>query len=144
MARQHRRTRRAAPTGLALLVAACVLGLAGAAQARTEQLRWQHGNPASVAGFTVHLGSSSRSYTQQINAGKPTLQNGAYVFNVIVSDAKDIYVAITATGTNGQVSAPSNERFRPGVQAPPPTNPPPTNPPPAALGTPGKPFVTSP
>lgn len=127
--------RRRWKCGGAMLAAACILGLAASAQARTEQVRWQHPNPSEVASFTVHVGASSGTYTQQINAGIPVVQNGAYVFNLSVADTADIYIAISARGTNGLRSPLSNERFRAGNQTPPPATP---------LGTPGKPLVISP
>lgn len=121
--------------GLAVFAIACVLGAAAGAQARTEQLRWQHGNPAAVAGFTVHVGTASRVYSQQIDAGTPAVQNGAFVFNLNVLDGADVYIAISARGTNGLTSSLSNERFRAAPQTPPPPTP---------LGAPGKPLVVSP
>ncbi|MBW2241174.1 MAG: hypothetical protein JRH01_04245 [Deltaproteobacteria bacterium] len=121
--------------GLAIFAISCVIGAAAGAQARTEQLRWQHGNPAVVAGFTVHLGTKSGVYSQQIDAGTPVIQNGAYVFNLNVLDGASLYFAISARGTNGLTSPLSNERFRAAPQAPPPSTP---------LGTPGKPLVVSP
>ena len=109
--------------------------LAGAAQARTELLRWQHPNPSEVAGFTVHVGTSTGRYGQQVDAGLPVPQNGIYTFNLTVADTQDAYVAISARGTNGLSSPPSNERFRPAPASPPP---------PAALGAPGRPIVVTP
>ncbi|MCP3986173.1 MAG: hypothetical protein GY723_17470 [bacterium] len=126
--------RCAARTGLAIFAAACILGTAMGAQARTEQLRWSHGNPTEIAGFNVHVGISSGAYSVRVDAGKPTIRNGAYVFNLDVLDGADVYIAISARGKNGLTSALSNERLRPAPEA---------QPQPATLGTPGQPVVVS-
>ena len=123
--------------GLAVFAIACVLGAAADARARTEQLRWKHGNPAAVAGFNVHVGTASRVYNKPIDAGTPAVQNGAFVFNLNVLDGANVYIAISARGKNGLTSSLSNERFRAAPQTPPPPNPTP-------LGAPGKPLVVSP
>jgi hypothetical protein len=124
--------RRITPT---LLILAGALLLASGAQARTEVLRWQHANPSEVAHFTVHVGSSSGSYSQNLNVGVPAQQGGAFVYDLTVADSADAYVAISAKGTNGLTSSLSNERLRAAPATPPP---------PAPLGTPGKPMVVSP
>lgn len=85
-----------------------------------------------MSAFTVHVGKSSGSYTQTIPVGKPAASGGVYSTTITVPNGDDAYVAISATGTNGLVSALSNERFRPAST---------TTPPPAALGVPGKPAV---
>lgn len=120
-----------------LLILAGALLLAGAAQARTELLRWQHANPAEVARFTVHVGSSSGNYSQTLDVGVPPLQSGAFVYSLTVADTADVYVAISARGTNGLTSSLSNEQLRAAPSIPPP-------PAPAPLGTPGRPIVISP
>ena len=122
-------------TLLGALALAAGLLCASSAQARTELLRWQHPAPAGVAGFTVLVGSAPGQYSQQIDVGKPTPQAGVYTYSLSVPDSADVYVAIQARGTNGLVSAPSNEQLRAAPTVPPP---------PPALGVPGKPVVTSP
>ena len=119
----------------ALLALVATVLLASAAQARTEILRWQHGNPGEVARFTVHVGTSSGVYTQTIDVGKPSPQNGVYTASVTVGDTADVFVAVSARGTNGLTSAPSNERFRAAPSGPPPTTP---------LGQPGRPTLVAP
>lgn len=111
--------------------------VAGPALARSESLSWQHPNGSQVSAFTVHVGKTSGSYTQTIPVGKPAASGGVYNATITVANGDDAYVAISATGTNGLVSALSNERFRPASTTPPP---PPTNPP-ASLGAPGMPAV---
>jgi len=119
----------------ALLLVGVTVLLAGPAWARNEVLRWQHPNAGQVASFNVHVGQSSGSYTQTIPVGKPSPSGGVYTATITVANGDDAYVAISATGTNGLVSAVSNERFRPASTTPPPP------PPPTPLGTPGKPAV---
>ncbi len=108
--------------------AACAAGLlvllAGEAQARNEQLRWQHPNPSTVAGFRVKVGSSSGSYQTTIDVGLPAPSGGVYSYNLTVPDANSVYVVVTAYGPTGLESTPSNEQLRRGL-----------------LGAPGKPTL---
>lgn len=117
-----------ASRGRQLLRAACaaiaLLLPAGAAQARSELLRWQHPNPSTVAGFKVHVGSSSGSYQTVIDVGLPTPVNGVYSFALQVPDPDGVYVAVSAYGPTGLEGPRSNEKFREGL-----------------LGAPGKPQI---
>jgi hypothetical protein len=111
-----------------------VLLVASEASARSEQLRWTHGNPTTVSGFKVFWRLSSSSTQTEVAAGLPTVQNGAYTFNVTVPDAGDVYFSVRAYNTGGDSPA-SNEICRgPGVACG--TTPPPPPPPPPPTGSP--------
>lgn len=98
--------------GLALVACGVLTLWAGGAQARTERLRWQHPNPGEVASFVVHVGTSAGRPTQQISVGKPTASGGVYQYDLQVADGQNVYVSVSARGTNGLMSARSNERRR--------------------------------
>ncbi len=98
--------------GLALAASGVLTLLAGGAHARTETLRWQHPNPGQVASFVVHVGTSAGRPTQQIAVGKPTPSGGVYRYDLQVPDGQSVYVSVSARGTNGLMSARSNERRR--------------------------------
>lgn len=108
----------------ALLLAALVLGLAGAASARTELLRWQHPDPSAVAGFKVYVGNATGVYQTTLDVGKPTASGGVYSYSLQVPDSNTVYVAVSAYGPTGLEGAKSNEQQRLGL-----------------LGTPGQPQV---
>lgn len=121
---------------------ACVFAFALEASARTETLRWRHGDPSTISGFRVHWrvsGGGSPSRTE--DAGLPTRDaQGVYSYSVVVDDAADVFISLTAYNPQSISSFPSNEICRGASGActttsPPPTNPPPTNPPPGS-GTP--------
>jgi hypothetical protein len=103
------------------------------ASARTEALRWTHNDPANVAGFVVHYGTSSANYTTVIDV--PPLQpdaHGIFNFDIDVPDDATIYVAVTAYDGAGLETGYSNERTRsPGSSEPDP------------VGKPGTPYVVS-
>ena len=110
----------------------CALGLAGAALlallaspalARTEDLRWQHPDASTVAGFKVYVGASPGSYNQTFDVGLP-LSGSVYTHALSVANGAAVYIAVTAYDASGLESAYSNEAFR---QAP--------------LGQPGQPVV---
>lgn len=102
--------RRVLTIGLGVATA---LLLAVGAAARTEQVRWTHPNPAEVQTFQVHVGSSSRAYTQTIDVGKPTRSGaGVYTYDLVVPDTAVVYLAVTATGPTQLRSAFSNEQVR--------------------------------
>jgi hypothetical protein len=116
-----RATRRLLGWALGTIALALV---ASPAFARSEVLRWSHPDPTSVVRFTIHVGTASRSYTQTIDAGKPTPVNGVFSFTITVNDPDNVYVAVSATDANGLTSALSNEQLRMGI-----------------LGTPGAPQI---
>lgn len=92
---------------------------AGAAQARVEQLVWDHPSPGEVAGFRVHRGSSSGSYDTVIDVGLPSQGgDGGFSYALTVPDDATVYVAISAYAADGRVSPPSNERVRSGPTIP--------------------------
>ncbi len=108
---------------LALATAFLLMLSAGPAQARTENLRWLHPDPSSIAGFRVHVGAASGIYLQTIDVGLP-LSGSEYAHSLTISDGASVYVAVTAYDASGLESVLSNESFRP-----------------ALLGAPGRPVV---
>ncbi len=96
-----------------ILVAAGLLALSSSpAFARTENVRWQHPAPNSVAGFKVHVGPSSGNYSQTIDVGLP-VSGSVFAHALNVSNNAAVYIAITAYDSTGRESAFSNEGFRP-------------------------------
>jgi hypothetical protein len=108
----------------AVACSALLLGLASAASARTEQLRWQHPNPSAVAGFKVYVGNAPGVYQTTLDVGMPTASGGVFSYSLQVPDPNTVYVAVSAYGPTGLEGAKSNERQRLGQ-----------------LGTPGKPMI---
>jgi hypothetical protein len=89
---------------------------AGPAQARTERLEWEHPDPDQVAGYQVHYGTVSGSYSTVVDVGKPAAGPDNVVavdfdFAAVPDDAV-IYVAVSAYGPDGETSPLSNERER--------------------------------
>ena len=107
----------------ALAIAALLALAVSPALARTENLRWEHPDPSSVAGFRVHVGTTQGSYSQTIDVGLPA-SGSQFVHALTVADSASVYVAVTAYDAAGLESAYSNEGFR----AP-------------LLGAPGQPMV---
>lgn len=91
------------------------VAMAQVAQARVETLRWEHGDPAQVAGFKLHLGPASRSYDEVLDIGRPTqAADGTFSYGLSLADDASVYVAVSAYDAGGAASALSNEQFRPG------------------------------
>lgn len=90
------------------------LAVGAAAQTRTETLRWTHPTPSEVEGFHVHYGTSPRVYTEQVDVGLPPTDAGSYVYDLVVPEADDVYVAVSAYDAGGRSSLLSNEKMRPG------------------------------
>jgi hypothetical protein len=108
----------------ALTLSVLVLAFASAASARTELLRWQHPDPASVAGFKVYVGNAPGVYQTTLDVGMPTASGGVYSYSLQVPDSSTVYVTVSAYGSTGLESPKSNEQQRLGM-----------------LGTPGTPQV---
>jgi hypothetical protein len=113
-----KRSLRAAALG------ALLFAIAGAASARTEQLRWQHPSSSTVAGFKVYVGNARGVYQTTLDVGMPTASGGVFSYSLQVPDANTIYVTVSAYGSTGLEGAKSNEQQRLGQ-----------------LGTPGKPQI---
>jgi hypothetical protein len=105
-------------------VAVGVLLLAAAASARTEQLRWQHPDPSTVAGFKVYVGNAPGVYQTTLDVGMPTASSGVFSYSLQIPDADTVYVTVSAYGPTGLEGPKSNEQERLGL-----------------LGTPGKPQI---
>src|SRR5262245_24941289 len=91
-----------------------VFAFALEASARTETLRWRHGDPTAVSGFRVHWrvsGSSAAARTEDV--GKPTRDaQGNYTASVVVDDGADVFISLTAYNPANVSSFPSNEICR--------------------------------
>ncbi|MGH0037018.1 MAG: hypothetical protein ACQGVK_18490 [Myxococcota bacterium] len=114
--------------GLAVAIAL----LPGTALGAEHTIRWVHPTPGSVAGFVIHVGTESRSYSETILVGdlSPN-KNGIYKWPIDVPRSGRVFVAVSAVGKSGLWSALSNERqFGDGA--------------PAELAAPGAPFVIGP
>jgi hypothetical protein len=123
---------------LARLVLAlfCALAIGSEASARTETLRWRHGDPSTITGFRVHWRTTSQATSRTEDVGLPSRDgSGIYTYSVVVDDSADVYLSMTAYNAESVSSFSSNEICRgPGrpcnTTTPPPTDPPPTDPPP--------------
>ena len=126
----------------ALLVTGFVLGVASAAQARTETLRFSYRAPPEVSGFRVYIGSASRIYTRSIDIGLPAVDgDGNLSYDLQVADDETVYIAISAYNAAGEGPL-SNERMRaPGSS---PANQPASSADEDVPERPGKPMVISP
>jgi hypothetical protein len=123
------------------LALCCVLAFGSEASARTETLRWRHGDPSTVTGFRVHWRTTSGTTARTENVGLPSRDaQGIYSYSVVVDDAADVYLSMTAYNAQNVSSFASNEICRGPNRAcsttPPPTEPPPTEPPPTGGTTP--------
>ncbi len=104
--------RAAGPIARAI-VGVAVFCVAGAAQARVEQLVWEHPTPGEVAGFKVHYGTAPGSYAQVVDIGRPAqAADGSFSYDLSVADDATVYVAVSAYATDGRASPVSNERLR--------------------------------
>jgi hypothetical protein len=109
----------------AAALGALLLGLASAASARSELLRWQHPNASAVAGFKVYVGNAEGVYQTTLDVGMPTISGGVYSYSLQVPDGNTVFIAVSAYGPTGLEGAKSNEQRRLGQ-----------------LGMPGKPQIT--
>ncbi len=91
---------------------ALLLLLAGAASARTELLRFQHPDPASVAGFKVYVGNAAGVYQTTLDIGMPTASGGVFSYSLQVPDATSVYLTVSAYGSTGLEGVKSNEQLR--------------------------------
>ena len=108
----------------AVAFGALLYGVASAASARSELLRWQHPDPASVAGFKVYVGNAPGVSQTTLDIGMPTASGGVFSYSLQVPDANNVYIRVSAYGPTGLEGVKSNEKLRLGQ-----------------LGTPGKPQV---
>jgi hypothetical protein len=98
-------------TGFLGLVA--LLLSTGVATARTEVLRWTHPDPSGIARFEALVGTSSGNYGAPVFLGLPTPDSdGVFSASIEVADDADVYFAMQAVNDAGEVSPPSNERYR--------------------------------
>ncbi len=88
-----------------LIVAGLLFGLHPvAATAGSVSLAWDPNNEADLSGYKVHVGNSSRMYSQTIDVGHVT----SYTVSDL-SDGQTYYAAVTAYDIFGNESAFSNE-----------------------------------
>jgi len=73
------------------------------------RLTWRGGGQ-EVAGYVVHWGTESHSYTQTLDVGSPSLSpEGLVIVVVTVESAPIYYFAVTSYDASGQSSSYSNE-----------------------------------
>jgi hypothetical protein len=102
-----------ATAGLLAIPFVALLGSSEPAEAGVETLRWTHPSAGGVTSFRVHWGTSSRVYSQVVDAGVPSPAAGVYTYTVSVPDDTTVYFAISAyDASTGLSSAFSNERVR--------------------------------
>ncbi len=114
---------------LALPLALFATGLAGAAEARQETVRWTQDLDNEVAAFHILVGSTPGSadlLNQSIGVPTPD-SNGVYSYTLDVDSDATLYVRMTALNSEAVPSPASNEIARS-----------------VALGMPGQPIVILP
>jgi hypothetical protein len=84
--------------------------MAGAAQARTETVRWSQAMPELIADFQISWGISTGNHPNVIDVGRPTPVNGIFEVALEVPDASAVYVVARSRDTAGYYSEFSNER----------------------------------
>ena len=94
---------------------ACLLLIFGSVQASAQSvtLTWDANPEPEVAGYRVYYGTSSRNYTQSVDAGN----NTTYVVTGL-DVSQDYYFAVRAYNTAGMMSALSAEVNQPAIVAP--------------------------
>lgn len=103
-----RRGLGSAAAGVGLMLA---LQAPSVAQAETATLRWSQPKPGNVAGFRVHIGGRSGSYSWSVPLGLPK-PNASGVYTKVVELGADpvIYIALSSFNSQGRESAFSNEK----------------------------------
>lgn len=76
---------------------------------REYRMQFQPSPSTGVAGYTMHLGTTSGSYQAQFDLGLPPASGGVVNYALDLEDSVDLYVALRAYGSNGSVSAYSSE-----------------------------------
>jgi hypothetical protein len=112
---------RASRLAAAGLASAALALAAGAAQARTETIRWTYSAPSRAAGFRIYLGPDAATFPASIDVGKPTPVAGVYSATISLGDAETAWSVVTALDGTGTESGYSNAR----QLAPPAPEPPP-------------------
>lgn len=72
-------------------------------------MQFQPSPTAGVAGYTMHLGTASGSYTAQFDLGLPPVSGGSIIYALDLEDSVDLFVALRAYGSGQVVSAFSGE-----------------------------------
>ncbi len=112
-----------------LFASLLALGVAGAAEARDETLRWTHSEGSRVATFHLLVGTSPGSadlVDQAIGVPSPD-SSGIYSYTLSLDTDATVYVRMTAVDSSSLHSPESNELERS-----------------VPLGMPGKPIVLTP
>ncbi len=106
------------------LATVCALVAATAAQAQTQTVTatWDRNTDAYTTGYRLYYGTSSGSYSQNVNVGNA-------VSHPLTLSAGTYYFVVRAYNTSSQLGPPSNEVTFTVAGPPPPTPPPPTPPP---------------
>lgn len=102
-----------------------------AAALREYRMQFQPSPTAGVAGYTMHVGTTSGNYQNQFDLGLPPASGGNVNYALDLEDSVDLFIALRAYGSAGAVSAFSSEiRLAAVPVTPPPVVPPPVTPPP--------------
>lgn len=103
--RRHRAARTLAAGVVATLVAA-----PASAALREYRMHFQPSPTAGVAGYTMHLGTTTGAYATEFDLGLPPAAGGTVVYALDLEDSVELFVALRAYGgAGGVVSAYSNE-----------------------------------
>lgn len=125
-----------------LCLAVVLLGVASAAEGRSETLRWSQQTSPAYEGFRVYVGPSEGNYTKSADAGLPPLRSdGTYAVRIWVPDGETVWVAVRAYNSAGMSPFSNAQERVPETEEPPIEPDVPTVEP---LGRPGQPQVTGP
>ncbi|MEZ4333827.1 MAG: VCBS repeat-containing protein [Myxococcota bacterium] len=80
-----------------------------AAALREYRMQFQPSPSAGVTGYTMHLGTSSGNYQAQFDLGLPPASGGVVNYALDLEDSVELFVALRAYGSAGNVSAYSSE-----------------------------------
>lgn len=94
-----------------LFLAVFVLFSSGAtAWAASGTFSWLPNSETNLAGYKIHYGTASKTYTVAVNVGKPELVNGRVAATVTgLNDGTTYYFAATAYDSTGTESGYSEE-----------------------------------
>jgi len=87
---------------------ACASAAAEEPATREITLRWRHPS-GGAAGFRVYTRLYEEGYGDGVDVGLPEPRDGIYSYTAQVSDRDASWAVIRAYGSEGALSAPSNE-----------------------------------
>jgi len=106
-------------------VIALLVPTSASASLREYRVHFEPSPSLSATGYTLHIGSTSRSYSLEFDLGAPPVEGGTVIYAVDLEDSIDLFVALRSYDAGGVQSVFSNEIRVTAILPPPP--PPPTS-----------------